>query len=389
MSVSQPAVNHDLPADVTEWRRHLHQNPELLYEVHETARFVADKLSAFGCDLVETGIGRTGVVALIRGDLGQGPVIGLRADMDALPILESGSRAWVSKVDGRAHSCGHDGHMAMLLGAARLLAQTRKFRGTVAVIFQPAEEGGAGALAMVEDGLMERFGIAQVFGMHNEPGIPIGEFAIREGAILAAVDTFEITIRGRGSHAGQPHLSIDPVVAASHVVVALQSLVARETDPLQSVVITVATINGGHSPNVIPAEVRLSGTVRTLRPDTRDWAQRRLFEVASSIALAHGAAATVDYTRGYPATFNHREQTGRAIEVAQSVVGPEFVRVGIEPRMAAEDFSYMLEARPGAFIIIGNGNTANLHSPSYDFNDEAIPYGIAYWVKLAETLLAD
>ncbi|MBY3088346.1 M20 aminoacylase family protein [Rhizobium laguerreae] len=377
-----------MQSDIIQWRRHLHQNPELLYDVNETAGFIAEKLSAFGCDTVETGIGKSGVVGLIGGKLGGGPVIGLRADMDALPILESSGKAWTSKIAGRAHSCGHDGHMAMLLGAARYLSETRNFKGTVAVIFQPAEEGGAGALAMINDGLMDRFKIAQVYGMHNEPHIPIGQFAIRKGAILASADTFEITVKGRGSHAGQPHLSVDPVVAASHIVIALQSVVSRETDPLQAVVITVASIHGGDTHNVIPSTVRLAGTIRTLRPELRDFAERRLGDLVGSIAVAHGASADVSHSRGYPVTFNHDAQTDLAASVARSIVGAAAVNSDLEPRMAAEDFAFMLEARPGSIIIIGNGETAGLHNPAYDFNDDAIPYGIAYWVNLAETALA-
>jgi len=373
--------------DVIQWRRHLHGNPELLYDVHETASFIAEKLAVFGCDTVQTGIGKSGVVALINGKLGGGPVIGLRADMDALPIAEASGKDWASRIAGRAHSCGHDGHMAMLLGAARHLSQTRNFKGTVAVIFQPAEEGGAGALAMINDGLMDRFEIGQVYGMHNEPHIPIGQFAIRKGAILASADTFEITVKGRGGHAGQPHLSVDPVVAASHIVIALQSVISRETDPLQAVVITVASIHGGDAHNVIPTTVRLTGTIRTLRPDLRDFAARRLSDLAGSIAVAHGASAEVSHSRGYPVTFNHDAQTDLAADVARSIVGAGAVNSELEPRMAAEDFAFMLEARPGSMIIIGNGETASLHNPAYDFNDDAIPYGIAYWVHLAETTL--
>ncbi len=378
----------EVQSDVIEWRRHLHRNPELLYDVHQTAGFVAEKLATFGCDLIETGIGKTGVVAIIKGSLGEGPVVGLRADLDALPILENSGKPWTSNFPGKSHSCGHDGHTAMLLGAARHLAETRRFRGAVAVIFQPAEEGGAGALAMVEDGLMEKFKIEQVYGMHNEPKLPIGHFAIRKGGILASADTFEILVQGRGSHAGQPHLSIDPVVAAAHVIVGLQTVVSRETDPLQAVVITVASIHGGDTHNVIPNAVRLTGTVRTLRSDLRDFGERRLKEVAQCIATAHGATASITYDRGYPVTFNHDRETDFAVAAATSIVGPAAVCAGADPRMAAEDFSYMLEARPGAFIIIGNGDTAGLHNPAYDFNDEAIPYGISYWVSLTETVLA-
>jgi hippurate hydrolase len=385
-----PVINRvaEMQDQVAEWRRHLHENPELLYDVHHTSAFVADKLTSFGCDVVETGIGRTGVVAIIKGSQGEGPVIGFRADMDALPILETSGKPWASKTPGKAHSCGHDGHTAMLLGAARYLAETRNFKGSIAVIFQPAEEGGAGALAMINDGMLEKFGISQVFGMHNEPHLPVGSFALRKGSIMAAADTFEITINGRGSHAAQPHMSIDPVLAASHVVVALQSIVSRETDPLKSLVVTVASIHGGQASNVIPAFVKLTGTVRTLLPETRDFAEKRLREVATATATAHGATADVTYHRGYPVTFNHDDETDFAIEIASKVAGPRAVNSGMAPHMGAEDFSYMLEKRPGAFIFIGNGDTAGLHNAAYDFNDEAIPFGVSYWVTLAETALA-
>jgi hippurate hydrolase len=385
-----PVINRvaEMQDQVAEWRRHLHENPELLYDVHNTSAFVADKLRSFGCDVVETGIGRTGVVAIIKGSQGEGPVIGFRADMDALPILETSGKPWASKTPGKAHSCGHDGHTAMLLGAAQYLAETRNFKGSIAVIFQPAEEGGAGALAMINDGMLEKFGISQVFGMHNEPHLPVGSFALRKGSIMAAADTFEITINGRGSHAAQPHMSIDPVLAASHVVVALQSIVSRETDPLKSLVVTVASIHGGQASNVIPAFVKLAGTVRTLLPETRDFAERRLREVATATATAHGATAEVTYHRGYPVTFNHDDETDFAIEIASKVAGPRAVNSGMAPHMGAEDFSYMLEKRPGAFIFIGNGDTAGLHNAAYDFNDEAIPFGVSYWVTLAETALA-
>ncbi len=385
-----PVINRvaDMQDQVAEWRRHLHENPELLYDVHNTSAFVADKLKSFGCDVVETGIGRTGVVAIIKGSQGEGPVLGFRADMDALPILETSGKPWASKTPGKAHSCGHDGHTAMLLGAAQYLAETRNFKGSIAVIFQPAEEGGAGALAMINDGMLDKFGISQVFGMHNEPHLPVGNFAIRKGSVMAAADTFEITINGRGSHAAQPHMSIDPVLAASHVVVALQSIVSRETDPLKSLVVTVASIHGGQASNVIPAFVKLAGTVRTLLPETRDFAEKRLREVATATATAHGATAEVTYHRGYPVTFNHDDETDFAVEIASKVAGPKAVNSGMAPHMGAEDFSYMLEKRPGAFIFIGNGDTAGLHNAAYDFNDEAIPFGVSYWVTLAETALA-
>ncbi|CAN7620985.1 M20 family metallopeptidase [Rhizobium rhizogenes] len=385
-----PILNRaaEMQEEVAGWRRHLHETPELLYDVHETSSFVAEKLRAFGCDIVETGLGKTGVVGIIKGRHGDGPTIGFRADMDALPITETSGKPWTSKVPGKAHSCGHDGHTAMLLGAAQYLAETRNFKGSVAVIFQPAEEGGAGALAMLDDGMMDKFGISEVYGMHNSPGMPVGTFAIRKGSLMAAADSFEITINGNGSHAAAPHLSIDPVLTSAHVVIALQSIVSRGMDPLKSLVISVTTTHGGTAHNVIPSFVTLTGTVRTLLPETRDFAEKRLKEVAQATAMAHGATAEVNYHRGYPVTVNHENETEFAIGVAGSVAGASSVDANVAPRMGAEDFSYMLESRPGAFIFIGNGDTAGLHHPAYDFNDEVLPYGISYWVTMAEKALA-
>ncbi|EJK86669.1 M20 aminoacylase family protein [Rhizobium sp. AP16] len=385
-----PILNRaaEMQEEVAGWRRHLHETPELLYDVYETSSFVAEKLKAFGCDVVETGLGKTGVVGIIKGRHGDGPTIGFRADMDALPITETSGKPWASKVPGKAHSCGHDGHTAMLLGAAQYLAETRNFKGSVAVIFQPAEEGGAGALAMLDDGMMDKFSISEVYGMHNSPGIPVGSFAIRKGSLMAAADSFEITINGNGSHAAAPHLSIDPVLASAHVVIALQSIVSRGMDPLKSLVISVTTTHGGTAHNVIPSFVTLTGTVRTLLPETRDFAEKRLKEVAQATAMAHGATADVNYHRGYPVTVNHDNETEFAIGVAGSVAGTSAVEANTAPRMGAEDFSYMLESRPGAFIFIGNGDTAGLHHPAYDFNDDVLPYGISYWVTMAEKALA-
>lgn len=385
-----PVINRasELQPEVAEWRRHLHQHPELLFDVHGTAAFVAEKLKAFGCDVVKTGIGRTGVVGIIKGNRGDGPVIGFRADMDALPIHEVSGKAWSSKTPGKMHACGHDGHTAMLLGAAKHLAETRNFKGSIAVIFQPAEEGGGGAREMVRDGLMEDFAISEVYGMHNHPGMAVGTFATRKGSIMAAADQFDIQINGRSGHAAQPHKSIDPVLAAAQVVVALQSIAARETDPLKSVVVTVTKIHGGDAYNVIPDGVKLSGTVRTLLPELRDMAESRIKEIATGIAMAMGAQAQVSYHRGYPVTFNHAAETAFALDIMRKVAGDQAVSDEFPPAMGAEDFSYMLEARPGSFVFIGNGDTANLHNSAYDFNDEAIPYGISYWVTLAETALA-
>ena len=385
-----PILNRaaEMQEEVAGWRRHLHETPELLYDVYETSSFVAEKLKAFGCDIVESGLGKTGVVGIIKGRHGDGPTIGIRADMDALPITETSGKPWTSKVPGKAHSCGHDGHTAMLLGAAQYLAETRNFKGSVAVIFQPAEEGGAGALAMLDDGMMDKFGISEVYGMHNAPGMPVGNFAIRKGSVMAAADSFEITINGNGSHAAAPHLSIDPILASAHGVIALQSIVSRGVDPLKSLVVSVTTTHGGTAHNVIPSFVTLTGTVRTLLPETRDFAEKRLKEVAQATAQAYGATAEINYHRGYPVTFNHDNETEFAIGIASSVAGVAGVDANTAPRMGAEDFSYMLESRPGAFIFIGNGDTAGLHHPAYDFNDDVLPYGISYWVTMAEKALA-
>ncbi len=384
-----PLLNRaiEMQDEVSQWRRHLHENPELMFDVHETAAFVADKLRLFGCDAVETGIGRTGVVGIIRGRHGEGPTVGLRSDMDALPLTEITGKPWASQSAGKMHACGHDGHTAMLLGAAQYLAETRNFKGSVAVIFQPAEEGGGGGREMVKDGMMERFSISEVYGMHNIPGLPIGEFAIRKGPIMAATDEFTITVEGRGGHAAQPHRTIDPVVIGAQLVNALQTIVSRGTDPLDSVVLSVTQFHAGDAHNIIPQRAELAGTVRTLRPEMRDFAENRLVEVAEGVAVALGATANVHYARNYPVTFNHSRETDFAATTARNIAGNGAVNEEVAPMMAGEDFSYMLEARPGAFIFIGNGDTASLHNPAYDFNDDAIPHGISYWVQLAESAL--
>ncbi|MHC5231708.1 M20 aminoacylase family protein [Brucella sp. LJL56] len=385
-----PVLNRavETQAEIAAWRRKLHQNPELLYDVHETAKFVEDKLKSFGCDLVETGVGRTGVVGIIKGRHGDGPAIGLRADMDALPITETSGVEWASQNPGKAHSCGHDGHTSMLLGAAQYLAETRNFRGSVALLFQPAEEGGAGGLAMVEDGVMDRFNISEVYGVHNMPGLPVGQFAMRKGPIMAATDEFDLFITGRGGHAAQPHRTIDPILAGSQLMIALQGIVSRNTDPLDSLVISVTKFIAGEAYNVIPEKATLSGTVRTLKKETRAFAERRIREAAAGIAAVTGAEITVRYKNNYPVTYNHDAQTEFAARVASAVAGEGKVDESVEPMMAAEDFSYMLEARPGAYIFLGNGDTPGLHHPAYDFNDDAIPYGVSYFVAVAETALA-
>ncbi len=372
--------------DVTAWRRDLHENPELLYDVHRTAAMVAEKLKAFGCEEVVTGIGKTGVVGVIRGrDTASGRVIGLRADMDALPIEEITGLSYASKVPGKMHACGHDGHTAMLLGAAKYLAETRNFNGTAIVIFQPAEEGGAGGKAMVDDGMMDRFGVQEVYGMHNAPGLPVGQFATRTGALLASADFFTIDIEGKGSHAAEPHKGVDTLVVGANILLALQSIVARNLDPLKSGVVTVGSFKGGEASNVIPQTVRMLGTVRTLLPDTRDLLEKRVIETAEGIAAAYGAKATVTYNRSYPVTVNHGRETDFAVRVASEIAGKDKVEPNVTPIMGGEDFSFMLNARPGNMIWVGNGDTAACHHPAYDFNDAAIPHGVSYWVRLVET----
>ena len=384
-----PLLNRvvELQEEITGWRRHLHMNPELGYDVFETARFVQQKLEEFGCDEVVTGIGRTGIVAIIKGRHGDGPTIGLRADMDALPIQETSGKQWSSKTPGKAHSCGHDGHTSMLLGAAKYLSETRNFKGSVALIFQPAEEGGAGGREMVQDGMLERFNISQVYGLHNRPGIPVGEFAIRKGGIMASTDEFDIIVTGRGGHAAQPHNTIDPVVAASQLVTTIQSIVARNMDPLKSLVISVTKFHAGDAHNVIPEQAILGGTIRSLDPNIRKFAETQLRAAVEGIARLTGATIELDLRNNYPATINHDRETDFAADVARSVAGATKVDSETPPMMAGEDFSYMLEKRPGSYIFLGNGDTAGLHHPAYDFNDEAIPYGISYFVHLVETAL--
>jgi amidohydrolase len=387
-----PIVNRvaDLHAEIAAWRHDLHAHPELLYEVHRTAASVAEKLQAFGCDEVVAGIGRTGVVGVIKGNRAGGvrKVIGLRADMDALPLQEANELPYKSTVPGKMHACGHDGHTAMLLGAAKYLAETRNFAGTAVVIFQPAEEGGAGGLAMVKDGLMDRFGIEEVYGMHNFPGLPVGEFSIRSGAIMASTDNLTIEIEGVGGHAARPHFAVDPVLVGAQIVNNIQSIVSRNIDPLDAAVVSICVFQAGHADNVIPQTARLRGTARSLRPEVRDALGKRLHEVVEATAKVHGATAKLNLRRGYPVLRNHERETAFAASIAGEIAGTEHVDTDMAPVMGAEDFSYMLEARPGAFIFVGNGDTAGLHHQSYDFNDDIIPIGTSYWVRLVETAMA-
>lgn len=374
----------ELLPEITAWRRDIHAHPELQFDTHRTAAFVADKLRAFGCDAVETGIGRTGVVGIIRGRSdSRGRVVGLRADMDALPIEEATGLDYASTAPGKMHACGHDGHTAMLLGAARYLAETRHFDGTAVVIFQPAEEGGGGGKEMVDDGLMDRFGIQEVYGMHNWPGQPAGSFAIRPGPFFAATDEFNITIRGKGGHAAKPQETVDPIVTASQLVVALQTVVSRSVDPVRQAVLSVTSIeSSSKAHNVIPQSVELRGTVRTLDAETRERIQARLDVVVEGIAAAAGAVAETRYRRGYPVMVNSDIETDYAAEAARNVSGQcdEAPLV-----MGGEDFAYLLNARPGAYILVGNGDTAAVHHPQYNFNDEVIPAGCSWWAEIVET----
>jgi amidohydrolase len=379
----------DQQSEIAEWRHDLHAHPELLFDVQRTAASVAAKLKGFGCDEVVTGLGRTGVVGVIRGRKGSSAkTIGLRADMDALPIEEANDLPYKSTVPGKMHACGHDGHTAMLLGAARYLAETRNFAGTAVVIFQPAEEGGAGGKAMLDDGLMERFKIGEVYGMHNFPGMPVGQFALRRGPIMAAADQLTIDIEGKGGHAARPHLAVDTVLVGAQIINNIQSIVSRNVDPLEAAVVSITMFHAGNTDNVIPQTAKLVGTARSLTPQVRDLLEKRLHAVVKGTAALYGAKATLRYRRGYPVLVNHAAQADFAAKVAGEIAGRDKIDTDMAPVMGAEDFSFMLNARPGAFIFVGNGDSAGLHHPAYNFNDEVISFGTSYWVKLVETALA-
>jgi amidohydrolase len=382
--VNRVAAMHE---EITAWRRDIHAHPEIGFEVHRTAGLVADKLSAFGCDEVVPGVGKTGVVGVIRGrKTASGKVVGLRADMDALPILEMTGVPYASKTPGRMHACGHDGHTAMLLGAAKYLCETRNFDGTIVVIFQPNEEGLTGGLAMIEDGLMERFGVNQVFGMHTSPNHELGKFAACAGPMLAACDKFTIEITGKGSHAARPHEGIDPVVVAAQTIMALQTIASRAIDPLDAVVVSTCMVRAGDAFNIIPQSVGLTGTIRTLSEPVREKTHARLRAIAEGTAALFGATAEATFEGDVPVTVNDVEKTKFATAVAGEIVGRDNVK-DMRPIMGAEDFSHMLRKRPGAFIMIGNGVGPGLHNPGYNFNDAAIPIGVSYWVRLAETAM--
>ncbi|MEL6551696.1 MAG: M20 aminoacylase family protein [Pseudomonadota bacterium] len=375
----------ELLPDITAWRRDLHEHPEILFETHRTSGIVAEKLRAFGCDEVVEGIGRTGVVGLIKGKGSSGRTIGLRADMDALPILEATGLDYASKTPGAMHACGHDGHTAMLLGAAQYLCETRQFDGDVLVIFQPAEEGGGGGKEMVDDGMLDRWSVEEVYGMHNWPGLEAGKFAIRPGAFFAAADQFTITVTGKGGHAAKPQEAVDTTVMASHIVIALQSIVSRNVDPVKQAVLSVTSFQtSSNAHNVIPQTVTLRGTVRTLDGDIQDLVEARLSAVAETTAAAYGGEALVDYQRGYPVMVNSDEQTDFAADMARKVAGD---CADAPLVMGGEDFAFMLNARPGAYILMGNGDTASVHHPEYNFNDDAIPAGCSWWTEIVEQRL--
>ncbi|MEO8242761.1 MAG: M20 aminoacylase family protein [bacterium] len=377
----------ELQSEITAWRRDLHENPELLYDTHRTAATVAAKLRAFGCDEVVEGIGRTGVVGVIKGRTNtRNHVVGLRADMDALPILEATGLAYASKTPGKMHACGHDGHTAMLLGAAKYLSETRNFDGSVAVVFQPAEEGGAGGKAMVDDGLIPRFGIKEIYGMHNSPGMAVGQFSIKPGPFYAATDNFILHLSGKGGHAAYPHRTVDTTVMAAQIVMTLQTVVSRNTDPLESIVLSITSLRTeSEAFNVIPERVEMKGTIRSFDAAMRKMAEERLRSIVNNTAEAFGGSVEITWRPGYPSMVNAEQETTYAAAVARKIAGPDAVDTDCPAIMGGEDFAYMLQACPGAYIQIGNGDTAEVHHPEYNFNDDAIPYGASYWAELVET----
>jgi len=380
-----PVINRiaEFADEVAEWRRDFHVHPELQYELPRTSGKVAELLRSFGVDEVVTGIAKSGVVGVIKGR-GPGKTIGIRADMDALPILERTGLDYASQAPGRMHACGHDGHTAILLGTAKYLAETRNFDGNAVMIFQPAEEGGAGGRAMVEAGIMDRFGIDEVYGLHNMPGQEAGSIAMRVGGLMAASDEFNIVIEGQGGHAAWPHNTVDPVMIAAQLITALHTIVSREIDPIRSAVLSVTMMQGGEAFNIIPQKVKLTGTVRSLNDEVRDLMEERLKAVTKGIVETFGGTAEVNYRRGYPVVENTPDETAYAAAIAATVVGEDRVDANVDPKMGGEDFAYMLQARPGAYVFLGNGPSSELHSDTYNFNDEIIPVGVSFFVKLVE-----
>jgi hippurate hydrolase len=385
-----PVINRiaDYHADLTAWRHDIHAHPETAFDEHRTAAFVAQRLGEFGIE-VHRGLAGTGVVGTLKGNRPGERAIGLRADMDALHIHEKNGFSHCSQTEGKMHACGHDGHTTMLLGAARYLAETRNFAGTVHFIFQPAEENEGGGRVMVEEGLFDKFPVESVFGMHNWPGLKAGQFAVQPGPMMAGSDSWEVIVTGKGAHGAMPHLGVDPIVVAAQIVTALQTIVSRNSHPLESAVVTVTQFHGGDTWNVIPEEVMLRGTARYFRREVQDLIDRRMHEIAENIAAGYGANAKVRYIRRYPPVVNSAAETETAAEVLAGVVGEPNVRRDLLPSMGGEDFAFLLLERPGTYIWIGNGEDREfLHHPRYDFNDEILPLGASYWARLVETVLA-
>ncbi|RAZ83482.1 M20 aminoacylase family protein [Cereibacter johrii] len=380
-----PVVNRiaDYAEEMTAWRRHLHRHPELRFDCQNTAAFIAERLRAFGVDEIHEGIATSGLVAIIEGQ-GEGPTIGLRADMDALPIEELTGADHASTVSGRMHACGHDGHVTMLLGAARYLAETRRFAGRVALLFQPAEEDGGGGEVMVREGVMDRFGISQVYGIHNAPNVPLGRFVTAPGPLMAAVDTATVRVIGKGGHGATPHETVDPVVAIVGMVSALQTIISRNLYTLDDLVLSVTQIHTGSASNIIPEDGWFCATIRTFTPEVRDLVRRRFHEIVEGHAAAYGVRVEIDYELGYPPTVNDPAKAGFAAEVAAEIAGEAGVEANANREMGSEDFAYMLEARPGAYLFLGTGPGAGLHHPAYDFNDAASPLGASFFARLVE-----
>ncbi|MDP2697369.1 M20 aminoacylase family protein [Thalassospira sp.] len=376
----------ELAGELTEWRHHLHAHPETAFEEHQTSAFIAEKLTSFGLQ-VHTGLAGTGVVATLTGNRGPGRRIGLRADMDALDIHETTNLPYASRHPGKMHACGHDGHMTMLLGAARILAENPDFAGTVDFIFQPAEENEGGGRVMVEQGLFDAFPVDAVYGLHNWPGIPVGDMAMQAGPMMASYDVFEIVVEGKGCHAAMPHLGRDPITAAGQILTGLQTIPARNVNPLQSAVISPTWIFGGDTWNVIPSTATIRGTVRTFAAHVQDAVEQRLKDMATHTARAFDCTATITYQRRYPATINDAGATATALDAAQKIVGADHIDTAPEPSMASEDFAFMLEKVPGSYVWMGNGPTDGdclLHNAAYDFNDDALPVGVSYWIALVQ-----
>lgn len=383
-----PVINRiaDYTPDMTAWRRHLHTIPELMFECHQTAAFVVERLMEFGITEIHEGIATTGIVAIIEGQ-GDGPTIGLRADMDALPMQEETGLPYASTIDGMMHACGHDGHTTMLLGAARYLAETRNFKGRVALIFQPAEENGGGGEVMVKEGILDTFDIKEVYALHNAPGVEVGHFYTTPGPIMAAADSFDIHITGKGGHGAMPHATADPVMAAVGIATAIQTIVSRNNYSQDNLVVSVTQIHTGSADNIVPEKAYLNGTVRTFDRAVQGMVLARLEAIVAGQAAAYGVEAYMDYHVGYPATINDAGRTEFAAGVAREIAGDAGVIANAGPEMGAEDFAYLLEERPGAYLFVGNGNTAGLHHPEYNFDDEAAAAGASFFAKLIERAL--